>query len=261
MIFGGCPEPDTQRHVDSLWRSFGRPLMPFAPVDCGDAAPGSTRETMTDRVYAHLREQLAIGNFTPGERLSLRELGSELGVSVMPVREAVNRLVADRALEVTPTRVLRVPLTTAQQVRDLADIRIAVEGFAAERAALVRTDADLAAIEAAALSLRRLTMQTRHEADDWIGLNRTFHFQIYEAARLPLLFKLIGDLWLRAGPVLNLDLRSGSQRLVAAYAEQCHERAVQAIRAGDGPAARQAIADDISAAADYIVKHSEWLAT
>ncbi len=46
--------------------------------------------------YLHLRELLMSGRVGPGERLSLRNLAEALGVSMMPVREAVTRLVADR---------------------------------------------------------------------------------------------------------------------------------------------------------------------
>ena len=60
------------------------------------------RRTLGETVYAALSELLASGQLGPGERLSLRDSAAALGVSVMPVREAVNRLVAEQALEVTP---------------------------------------------------------------------------------------------------------------------------------------------------------------
>ena len=66
-----------------------------------------------------------------------------LGVSIMPVREAVSRLVADKALEVTPNRAVRVPLMSAEQFRDLTKVRIAIEGEAAAQAAQQRTEPDL----------------------------------------------------------------------------------------------------------------------
>ena len=159
-----------------------RRLMPFVSADSFDTAPQIDRRTLTDSVYEHLREQLAIGCMAPGQRLSLRELGSVLGVSVMPVREAVNRLVAERALEVTAARVLRVPLSTAQQLRDLTDIRMAMEGFAAERAALLRTSAQLDAIEAAAAALDVAAARKAGDPGDWIAMNRMLHFTIYRAA-------------------------------------------------------------------------------
>src|SRR5256885_7031933 len=66
------------------------------------------RQTLSSDVYAQLRELLITGQMIPGEQISLRTTASALGVSVMPVREAVHRLVAEQALELTPNRALRV---------------------------------------------------------------------------------------------------------------------------------------------------------
>src|SRR5256885_9192233 len=57
------------------------------------------RQTLSSDVYAQLRELLITGQMIPGEQISLRTTASALGVSVMPVREAVHRLVAEQALE------------------------------------------------------------------------------------------------------------------------------------------------------------------
>ncbi|MCA3675420.1 MAG: GntR family transcriptional regulator, partial [Methylobacterium sp.] len=58
------------------------------------------RQTLGDKVYAHIRRLLISGRLAPGDRMSLRQVADVLGVSMMPVREAVSRLVADRAIEV-----------------------------------------------------------------------------------------------------------------------------------------------------------------
>src|ERR1700732_2389962 len=48
------------------------------------------RETVQDRVYSVLRDQLMRGGFEPGQRLKIRDLASALGTGPMPVREALN---------------------------------------------------------------------------------------------------------------------------------------------------------------------------
>ena len=58
------------------------------------------RQTLGERAYAQLSDLLISGRLAPGEKLSLRAAADVLGVSIMPVREAVSRLVADKALEV-----------------------------------------------------------------------------------------------------------------------------------------------------------------
>ena len=81
------------------------------------------RQTLGERAYARLADLLMSGRLAPGEKLSLRAAADVLGVSIMPVREAVSRLVADKALEVTPNRAVRVPLMSAAQFRDLTKVR------------------------------------------------------------------------------------------------------------------------------------------
>jgi DNA-binding GntR family transcriptional regulator len=223
--------------------------MPFVPAEALDLAPVFDRRTLADSVYDDLRERLVLGALVPGERLSLRDIGAGLGVSVMPVREAVNRLVAERALEVTQNRTLRVPLLTPAEVSDLAAIRVAVEGFAAERAAQMRTPAQMKAIEAADAAICLLAEKRQTEPGPFIRLNRTLHFAIYQAAGLPMLIKMIADLWLRAAPALNLDLRNRPDRICSPRSLRIHADAVRAIRDQDGLAAKAAISEGIEVSA------------
>ena len=227
--------------------------MPTALAEALTDLPMLDRRTLADVAYAYLRELLVSGRLAPGERLSLRDLGQALGVSVMPVREAVNRLVADRALEVTQARVLQVPMTSAAQLREMSEIRVVVEGYAADCAAGVRTAGHLAAIAAAEAAFRAEATRAAPDPARAIALNRTVHFAIYEAAGLPMLQEMIGDLWLKAGPVLNLDLRSNPERLATGGAVRFHAAALAAIEAGDGPAARAAVEADIRGAAAFII--------
>ncbi len=211
------------------------------------------RATLGDKVYGHMRELLMSGRLAPGEKLSLRATAEALGVSMMPVREAVSRLVADRALEVTPNRAVRVPILTVEQFRELATVRIELEGFAAERAANEAGRQDIAAIAAAEAAFRALSVEKRPDLAEAVRINKDLHFAIYAATGLPTLVEIIGGLWLKAGPILNLDLGANPDRLAAGAAVRFHAEALAAIRAGDGAAARAAIAADIRGAADFII--------
>ena len=71
---------------------------------------------------------------------------------------------------------------------------------------------------------------------------------------MPALSSLVEGLWLRIGPVLNLDLRNnGSWRRSAPPAVKAHRTLLEALRAGDGAAAKAALAMDINNAADVIL--------
>src|SRR3954470_15820047 len=112
------------------------------------------RQTLGERAYAKLADLLISGRLAPGAKVSLRTVAAVLGVSIMPVREAVSRLVADKALEVTPTRAVRVPLMSARQFRNHTRVRIEIEGHAAAQAALHRDKRNLALIARAEAAMR-----------------------------------------------------------------------------------------------------------
>jgi DNA-binding GntR family transcriptional regulator len=211
------------------------------------------RQTLGERAYAQLADLLISGRLAPGEKLSLRTAAEVLGVSIMPVREAVSRLVADKALEVAPNRAVRVPLMSAPQFRDLTKVRIAIEGHAAAQAARYRDNSDLMAIASAEEAMRTESESPAPDLARAVELNKTFHFAVYDAAHSPILAEIIRALWLKAGPVINLDLRANPERLAKGDAIRFHANVRKAIATGDGAAAQAGIAGDITRAADVIL--------
>ncbi|WP_298109634.1 GntR family transcriptional regulator [Bradyrhizobium sp.] len=211
------------------------------------------RQTLGERAYARLADLLMSGRLAPGEKLSLRAAADVLGVSIMPVREAVSRLVADRALEVAPNRAVRVPLMTAPQFRDLTKVRIAIEGHAAAEAALHRNDVDLAAIASAEAAMRAESRKAKPDLPRAVELNKAFHFAVYEASHSPVLVEIIRALWLKAGPVINLDLRANPERLAKGDAIRFHAELRRAIAAQEPTRARACVDADISGAAKVIL--------
>lgn len=195
---------------------------------------------------------LVEGVLSPGEKISLRTMAGRLGVSMQPVREAVSRLVADRALEVLPNRAVRVPILTLEQFRELTAIRLAIEGFATERAAEFRRREDLAVMRKHEAAFRRQGATVSPHLPAAVAANHAFHFALYRAAGLPELLPIIEGLWLRIGPVLNLDLRSNVSRVRVGRAADHHGRIVAAIARGDARGARKALAADITGAARHI---------
>jgi DNA-binding GntR family transcriptional regulator len=210
-------------------------------------------QTLGEQVYAHIRQLLIAGRLTPGDKLALRPVADALGVSMMPVREAVSRLVADRALEVTPNRAVRVPVMRRAQFAQIARVRGEIEGFAAAEAARLRGGAGLDAIIAAEARFRALADSAAPDLPAAVEANQAFHFALYGASALPDLVEIIGALWLKVGPVMNLDLRENPERLKTGSAARLHAEALAAVRAGDAEAARAAIAADISGAAAFIL--------
>jgi DNA-binding GntR family transcriptional regulator len=211
------------------------------------------QDTLGEQVYAGLSERLIAGELAPGDKVSLRSLAESLGTSMTPVRAAVARLVADGALIVSPKRAVAVPLMNVGKFRELTVIRLAVEGFAAERAAAARSETELALIREHDAAFRAQTRAFAPDVGEAVRANRNLHFAVYAAAGLPTLVDMIAGLWLRIGPVLNLDMRGSPERLLCGGAEAHHAQIVEGIARRDGSLARQALGADIAAAAAFIV--------
>ncbi|WP_230530205.1 GntR family transcriptional regulator [Microvirga roseola] len=210
------------------------------------------RITLGERVHAELRELLMSGELAPGQKMSLRSVAETLGVSIMPVREAVARLISDQSLEVLPNRAVRVPLMTRSRFRELTTVRLAIEGFAVEEAASNHAKSDLAAMGRFEQQFLAEARSPDPHADRAVRANKELHFAVYRASGLPSLVGIIEGLWLKIGPVLNFDLKASPERMRTGGATEHHGRLVAAVRAGDRTAARQALVDDIQGAADFI---------
>lgn len=212
-----------------------------------------TRQTLSGDVYKQLSDLLMSGRVMPGEQLSLRTIAESLGVSVMPVREAVHRLLSEKALVLLPNRILRVPTMTVSQFREITAIRVTLEGLATARAAALVDETGLQEIEAAHERFSREISLKRPNESHLIALNKELHFAIYRQAGMPMLLEMIESLWLRIGPILNYDFRSGSARVTEHVSADHHDRILTALKQKDAAAASMALAGDLNGAADFIV--------
>ena len=93
------------------------------------------RDTLQERVYLRIRQALIHSEFKPGQVLTIRELAQKLGTSIMPVREALQKLTVERVLELLPTRSVRVPVLSAEEFAEICEARMLLEGHMARLAA------------------------------------------------------------------------------------------------------------------------------
>jgi len=207
------------------------------------------RETVQERVYASLRDRLMRGGFEPGQKLKIAELAEAFGTSAMPVREALNRLAVERALETLPSRTVRVPALSKDALQDLKETRLAIEGLAIERAAAKMTPESLGTLR----HLIEVQSETdsRHVSEASAEQNRAFHFAIYRQSGSTVLLPIIESLWLQFGPYL----RDASRRFDGGGGRGTHFHVamVAALAAGDSAAARAALEADIGRAFDLVM--------
>lgn len=208
-----------------------------------------SRDTLQEQVYRQLREALMSGRFQPGQKLTIRGLAEALGSSPMPVREALHRLSAENAFEVTETSRLRVRMMTPDRLREIRDARVALEGLLAEKAVLHLTPADLDAI--CTLCEQMQDAADRVDVSRYLWTNFAFHRRIYAVAKAELTVAAVENFWLHMGPCFALV---APDKAHLNRSMQAHNRIVDALAARDGGAARAAVIDDIMQAADSLLR-------
>lgn len=209
--------------------------------------PSPPRPSLTDYVEGILKTALLDGQLRPGAKLATREVAARLGTSPTPVREALLRLLTCSALEVAPPRAFKVPVLTAGQYVEIADIRGVLECLAAERACAeldARGIADLHALNEQFQAAKR-----EGRTADALAASRAFRFTLYRGARMPSLFEMIERLWLRIGPTLNYLY----PQQPADPHEHSYERLLAALERRDGVGARAAIEQSIAAGTAIVV--------
>jgi DNA-binding GntR family transcriptional regulator len=135
---------------------------------------GANHSPLTELVVTALRERILSGGVPPGERLIEGKLSEELGVSRMPVREALRQLAAEGLVTIEPRRGASVTSFTPQQMRELVEVRATLEGLNAKLAAQRHDDQQIAEMQRI---LEEGTRISKDGADDAVMLmmNQRFH--------------------------------------------------------------------------------------
>jgi DNA-binding GntR family transcriptional regulator len=188
---------------------------------------------LADEVVATLRRMILVGELTPGARTTQDELARLLGVSTMPVREALLRLAAEGFVEASPSRSFTIVRTTQEDVRDIYWMHATLAGELTSRAC-VNADPELLGILRV---LHERGREAQHSGDTAAAetANWAFHREINRAAR---------------APKLSLMLR-GSLRFIpegfygllpewSTASEEGHDQIITALESGDPEAARVA---------------------
>lgn len=190
-------------------------------------------------IYEVLRERMIHGEITPGADLSTRGLATAMGVSQMPVRDALSRLAAEGAIAIRSKRRIEVPAMTAARFADLLECRLLLEPAAAVLA-LPHIGAELLQ-ELRAMDAAIDRAMAAGDAAGYMRANAGFHFGIYRANGRATLNRSIEALWLQFGPFMRVVYDGcGTVNLV-----DQHRIALEAIAAGNAAALRDAIAADI----------------
>ncbi len=206
------------------------------------------RDTLQEKVFRQLSDLILNGEIAPGQLVTIQSLADAFGVSTMPVREALKRLSAAKALTVVSGRSIGIPPLSVERLNDLRRVRIEIESSAAEWAA---SNIENDAIEALKVQLSRMDSATAAgDVKGYLRANHAFHFIIYGAAGSEALMSIIESLWLQISPYFNLLHGSGNY----ATSNEQHKAMLDAILADDRLALRAAVRADIDGAYDVLIR-------
>lgn len=202
--------------------------------------------TLREQVTESVRSALMNGHFQPGQAVTVKSITELLGASVMPAREAMNRLIAEGALELRANRTVIVPVLSRHEFDELTELRCHVEGLAASHA-VEHCDAShvrqLREIDRAMRAAGR-----SGDADAYLDHNFRFHFVIYRLGASPFMLSIIEKLWVRVGPLI----RSCFNETGFSDSSRHHAQIIEALAARKANDLRKAIVADIAVAADTI---------
>jgi DNA-binding GntR family transcriptional regulator len=153
---------------------------------------------LNETVYERILHAIASGRFLPGTKVTLSGLAKQLGVSLMPVREALRRLEAENLVSMKNRRIV-IKQYSENELRELLTIRLHLESLAAQKAATNSTQETTRKLENL---MDQMDKARGFEA--YLEKNRLFHLTLYSAAKMPILLDIIQDLWFRVSPYLHI---------------------------------------------------------
>lgn len=212
------------------------------------------RRTLTDAAVDALRERILDGTHPAGAPLRQEALAAELGVSRIPLREALRRLEAEGLVTLLPHRGAVVTPLAEGEVAELFELRALLEGDLARRAVPKLTGPDLAALRVHALEFEEAV--DAGDVGAWGDANRRFHLALYAPAERKRTLEIVTRLHDQSDRVLRLQLvlTRGTARAVRE-----HRGILAAAKARDAVRTGRLVRDHILGAgatlADALARH------
>lgn len=212
-----------------------------------------THKPLKEEIYDALHRQIIAGKYTPGDWLRQEDIASQMGVSMTPVREALDLLVSTGLAERVPYRGVRVREMSAKDIADAYGLRLILEALTAREAAHHITPEQISGLEKIMAEMKKRVKL--NEMPQERQLSREFHTLIAEATGNDLLVKLYAVVanafpdWLLYEAVFRKpELLAGS--VAQTYEE--HTAIIEAIAIGD---AEKAVQKSI----EHVLDSGKWL--
>ncbi len=162
--------------------------------------------TVTKQVYYTLRERILKGTYPEGMQLQQDSLASQLGVSRIPVREALIQLSSEGLVRFAPYKGAMVTGLSCGELWEIFEIRYALESVALRHAIARITDDDVQRLQAILSKDREISARPLGDGELWSSMNWKFHMELYKIAGRPRLMELINAQHLQVDRYLRIYL-------------------------------------------------------
>ena len=204
------------------------------------------RSLIADEVFESLRRAILDHHFSPGERLEVRKLANDFDVSLMPVRQAINRLQTLGLVEIKPRSGTFVTKVNQDELLETFDIRRALECLAVESAVVRISESQLAELHGIIVEMdEHLAHGSGAQRHD--ELNTLFHRRIVEIAGNGRLIEMYEHLKAHI-EIASVHSRSADWLKRMLNDQDEHRRILKAIEGRDARAAVAALGQHISRA-------------
>jgi DNA-binding GntR family transcriptional regulator len=200
--------------------------------------------SLDQNVAKVLREAILNGDLAPDVRLRQEQLARHFQVSRIPIREALQQLESEGLIAMEPRRGARVSALTAGAIRELFEMRIALERLLMEKAV---PHLDERRLREAREVLRK--MDNVKASRVWVQLNEAFHEGLYVAATRPMILDQVHKLRNNVKRYLRLNLATYQKHRLAA---EEHGAILDACEARDAILAGDLIARHLSRVSDQL---------
>jgi DNA-binding GntR family transcriptional regulator len=210
-------------------------------------SPSLLRSTTATDVANVLRRRILSGHYREDRFIRQEMIAAELGVSRIPVREALAQLEREGLVVREKYRGAMVPKLSSEEIQEIFELRAMLEPYLLLHAIHRITKAQIA-------DLRDIIKRARGMKDiaDWAGLNVDFHRTLYLAADKPVASQILENLLVRADRYLKLQTLSTASTITES--DRQHETMLNLIEKGDEEGAVAALREHIGWTADDAAK-------
>lgn len=202
--------------------------------------------TAQQYAYKYLREQILKGKLSNGQRINLDDVAAALGVSRMPVREAVRQLSTEGLVTIYPRRGVTVTPLDSDDILELFEMRAVLEGLAIRRAVPSVVKDGINRLNALADGMEA----AENDPLLWLRRHDEFHEYLCGKSGLSRLSTQIRNIRHSVEPYIRFFLTLYAAEMPGA----AHRKLIEVIKRGDPSAAENAMREHIHSAAEAILK-------